>query len=301
MEVVRSFVLMNFLLLVRLTMLNAQINVIPAGNPVNINGVLEEGEWEDALLVTVQSAGRTIDYRLKHDNEALLIAVDLKNTSSTAVRFPEILLDCDHDKSLQWQPDDWWFHVSATDCEYKGNHSIYDNCEIDHPDWDAVPNFGTAPGAVPIDTIEFMIPLVKLGLQVKDTFGIALDVTNTANSWEFWPLGAMLNSPASWAACTLADHSMGILNDASEVNCRIYPNPASHFLTVDCMLSRSADLTMMIYDMAGRIRFNKHFREMKTCHMIEYIDLKSLGLNAGIYCISVSYLGRNWEKPFTII
>jgi len=236
------------------------LQTVPSSQNVHIDGMMEPGEWDKALQVKLFTAGRIIPAWLMHDGEALLLAFDLKNTLPGAdVRFPEILLDPSNDHSAGWQSDDWWFHISATDCYFQGNHSNYSRCDEDHPDWDALPNFSTTPGARPVDTIEIRIPFETIGVTISDTIGLAIDVTNTANAWEYWPLGGEIGSPATWGAVCFEHPVTG--DPSSETTpqgsntpnpCRFYPNPASDQLTMTCSFRDPTPVLLAFSDFLGR-------------------------------------------------
>jgi len=224
---------------------------IPCGQPVTVDGVMEKGEWDDGLLLQIQAPGRQIPLRVKHDGLALLIGIDLKNNSSGIIRFPELLIDTHHDRSSTWQPDDWWFHVSATDCYSQGAYSDYSQCETDHPGWDAVPNFGTSASDPPIDSIEIRIPLETLDINLADTIGMAFDVTNTFNAWELWPPEARLDQSATWAAFCFEQPSGLTLSPGLSPGLTVFPNPAHEILHVEGSLKYPGNYLLTIRNSTG--------------------------------------------------
>jgi hypothetical protein len=97
-------------------------------NPIIIDGVITNGEMHKCQFVVIQSAdGSPATVYFKHNFEGFYFAfVGLRNLPY--YRFPEVLLDLNNDKSADWQTDDWWFHVSATDCENQGEWGDYSVC-----------------------------------------------------------------------------------------------------------------------------------------------------------------------------
>jgi hypothetical protein len=200
---------------------------IPCGKEVVMDGHINGEEWSDAnsISLSIMAGTNEVVVLMKHDGEHLNFAF-LGNLESSQIRFPEILIDANHSRSTAWESDDWWFHVSATDCESKGKHSDYSTCKETKPEWIGIPNM--SGGSTVVDTIEIQIPLSYIGVSIeKDTkIGIAFDVTNTWDSWEFWPNDADMDSPATWATAeldTCPTTSVGMMADDSRL--KIYPNP----------------------------------------------------------------------------
>jgi len=217
--------------------LHSQVTLIPYNSLINTDGNITNTEWFNSAHFEINSAGRPIDFFVCHDNENLYIAVDLKNENASNLRFPEILFDINNDKSTFWKNDDWWFHVSATDCYYQGNYSNYSNCETEHESWIAVPNFGTAANSPLIDSIEIKIPFSLIGINLSDTIGFALDVTNTVNSWEYFPSGAQISNPSSWA-------NINFEHEAT------YVNPLENSTKTKCFVNNDQEEIVLTYQMS---------------------------------------------------
>src|SRR5688572_2663346 len=106
----------------------AQTFIIPEGTTPVMDGAVNSGEWSDADSVTINiSASVECKVLFKHDCSNLYLAY-LDNLESMAALFPEVLIDVNNSKSASWEADDWWFHVSATDCYYQGAYAVYSNC-----------------------------------------------------------------------------------------------------------------------------------------------------------------------------
>lgn len=272
---------------------------IPYRSQVVINGILGTDEWEGALPVKIYTPGRIIHALLLNDGEALLMAIDLQNTApGVPVRFPEIMIDAHNDKTVDWQPDDWWFHVSATDCYFQGNHSNYSRCEEDHPDWDAVPNFSISPSAPPVDTIEIRIPFVTIGITGDDTIGICLDATNTSDAWEFWPLGASSDHPNTWGTLVFEHPATGYefpVETGKGTGFRLYPNPAPGRVTVQLpeylvrQIARPADQLTGEHELSETTGFTQGPVMLTVYNLFgETLMEKPLGLGSGSLDLDLS-------------
>jgi|GEM_PF-2327878 len=177
---------------------------IPDGAGVVVDGHLQPGEWADAetLLLLVDGAV-DVTVLVKHDGVSLLAAYCYTYAGAEDLCFPEILIDPENNKSVGWQYDDRWFHVSGTDCEARGAYDIYTDCSVVQPDWQGVPNFELTPDPPPIDTFEVRIPLSKIGVAVGDTIGVSFRVEYVPAMFGYWPASAVADSPASWGTAII--------------------------------------------------------------------------------------------------
>ncbi len=177
---------------------------IKRGSEIKVDGVLSPGEWDDAgqMKLTV-GANWGVTVRYKHDGANLLFAfspVASGAGDAALFRFPELLLDPENKKSDSWQPGQWWLHASANDCEGNGEFNVYRKdgkflCAKEKPGWTAN-NWPFAETPV----IEISVSFSKAGIKpdVKRRIGFALDLTDTRNSWTFWPASAKIENPATW-------------------------------------------------------------------------------------------------------
>jgi len=189
-----------------------------------------------------------------HDSLHLYVAY-MGNLASANVRFPEINVDVNYDRSLAWQADDWWFHVSATDCESQGEAGNYDNCQLVRPNWIGMPNF--VNGGPTVDTVEIQIPFstIQLDIQTVDTIGLAFNVSNTFNAWEYWPAGAEVNSPASWGKAVFESNpSTGLLEHVDLPSLPFFPNPSNGevFLSLPTDAGEK-EFELKVYDLGGQL------------------------------------------------
>ena len=220
------------------------------GTSIVVDGKITPGEWDDAQSVNLQSSGNKIVRILfKNDGENLLFAF-LDNLGSANFRFPEIFLDINNDKSPSWMNDDWWFHVSATNCFNKGAHSVYNTntCKTVQPNWQAN-NFSVS---LP-DTVEIKIPFSTVDLDTNiSSIGMAFDVTDTYSAWEFYPAGADIDAPDSWLTANLNFNNSQVEDEIkNQKYLNIFPNPFSHSVTIQYILKQFADVRLAIFDIQG--------------------------------------------------
>jgi len=259
---------------------------IPNGSSVNIDGIISNNEWQDADSLFLGTGSQT-KVLYKHDNNNLLVA--FVGNLQSASRFPEILIDINNDKNSSWQADDWWFHVSAQDCEYQGQYGNYNNCAIVRPNWSAVKNMASGPPSPPyIDTIEVKIPFNTLNINLNsvDSIGLSFMVTNTVNSWIHWPAGADRNLPSTWGAA-IFDCVINSLQDHGKSNIeyiKISPNPTDGILQLKFTDKIPTDeFTMYIYDDTGKKVIQKTFNES----VVSDIEIDLTGISGGTYLIKI--------------
>lgn len=236
---------------------------IPCGTSPTMDGVARPTEWVDAdtVYISILNGQDSVAILYMHDGENLNFAF-LGNLQSTNARFPEVLLDIGNDKTSTWQSEDWWFHVSATDCEYKGEHGNYDSCKTERPNWIGIPNMNSGPPQPPyVDTIEIQIPLNTIGVSTDDKLGLAFNVTNTFNSWEYWPTSADINKPSTWATATLESPCGpgNVSKDIREVPIEIYPNPTNSTFTLTVTNGGVQRVQVSISDVHGKTCFRRTY------------------------------------------
>ncbi len=176
---------------------------IPSGNKVNIDGYADDNEWEDSTKKNIAIDSREdVEVYIKHDGENLLLLFILNSADVKSVLFPEILIENNFAKNTVWTDSNYWFHVSGSDCYAKGKYNEWENCAVESGEWKAVPNYPTdKPGIV--ECIEISIPFTTAGITKKSSFGFALLVTNTVNSWYYWPETARISDPSTWFEAVL--------------------------------------------------------------------------------------------------
>lgn len=250
------------------------------GTTVIVDGVVSLQEWNDAESIEIQTAGdKIVTVYFKHDGDNMLFAF-LNNLGSANFRFPEILLDINNDKSQQWMNDDWWFHVSNTNCFNRGAHSVYNmnTCKTVQPDWQAN-NFSVS---LP-DTVEIKIPFSFIGIDSSIAqIGIAFDVTNTYSAWEFYPIGAIMNTPETWTTGNImkATSVFGDYN-SDNFNFEQSPNPISDNTIFKYTLSKNQQISLIIYNLIGE-KIETLVNEYQMEGNYEY-SYDASGLEPGVY------------------
>ena len=177
---------------------------IPPGTPVVVDGSVAPGEWADAGQFTIDASPTwSADVGVKHDGESLLIVFAQFQPPSAppAIAFPEVMLDVGNDKLERLGADDWWFHVSATDCAAIGELDNYEGCVPEADGWEAN-NFSNGP---PIDLVEIRIDFATLGLdaQTEQDLGLLLRLSDTQGFATHWPTVADPLVPATWATARI--------------------------------------------------------------------------------------------------
>lgn len=221
---------------------------IPAGKPILIDGGFSAAEWSDAASIIIKlKSGTNITVYCKHDNENFNFAFCPDKKDAPAMNFPEILLDMKNDKSSAWMTDDWWFHVSATDCYSKGKYGDYTTCLAEQKDWKAN-NFTDNDFR---DTVEITIPFTTIGLEKKDSiaFGICLEVTNTQDRWEYWPAASDKSKPSGWAQAIVRLSDAGADERETLSNFILFPNPAADYVALNWR--KDEPTTVTIYNANG--------------------------------------------------
>jgi hypothetical protein len=182
--------------------------LIRPGTAPKLDGKVELAEWWDASGVRFcAQADLEVQVLFKHDATYLYFAFVCGANAAGALVMPEIAIDPALDRSPAWATDDWWFHVSGSDCEAKGRYDVYTACAIDHGDWSGVPNFSLSPNPAPLNAFEIRIPLRKIGVSAGDSIGIAFSVLYNTERRSSWPFEAAFDSPATWAHATLVGNT----------------------------------------------------------------------------------------------
>jgi hypothetical protein len=186
---------------------------IPFGVTATIDGHISL-EWARAhslklSFVDVVRDSTTAEVLLMHDNRSLQIAYLFRPLRDSIWYAPELFLDTDNDKAAAFQPDDWWFHASASDCAAAGSHDDYTTCTM-AADWQTGPSPSARGPDVRLETLEVRIPFSKLGVTTGDEVGLAIRVWLSAQAsadWVqdtvFWPTGGSPDRPGTWLTAQL--------------------------------------------------------------------------------------------------
>jgi hypothetical protein len=216
---------------------------------VTVDGIMNTNEWAKAARTAIPvSATDSVNVYYKNDGTALYFAYTGKLESANAL-FPEILIDPQLAKGSLWTNGQWWFHVSATDCENNGAYGVYNNCQLIQPDWEGANNF--VAGAPYTDTVEIRIPFSKINFNpaTQSEMGIVFLVTNTASIWKLWPSTADRNIPSTWSGATVSKFPL-VVNEPAPAIIKIYPNPAQTSIMFEGIM---ADSEIKLADVTGRV------------------------------------------------
>jgi hypothetical protein len=214
---------------------------------------------------------------MKHDGENLYFLF-FGGIMTNGFRFPEINIDVNNDKSQQWMNDDWWFHVSAIDCENNEAPGVYDNCSLEKETWLAVNNYTQQNG--PQETIEVMIPFELIGL-VKNNdaeIGLCLDVSNTQTIWEHFPTDANYQIPATWSNVSIIMEPVSVKTESNNI---IIIEKEGSIMIKNLMLGSE----IIIYD-----NFGRKCKSVKSDSKNEIINTENL--KTGFYSLII-YVGNS--------
>jgi hypothetical protein len=178
---------------------------IRKGRTPKIDGIATPGEWEDAGSVRIfVRQGWQVTVRYKHDGSNLYFGfTDMADPDKVLIRVPEVVFDMKNDKTPSWNEDDWWFHASGRDCHSQGRFNDYKTCMPEATGWEA----NNQRGMVTPEIFEIRISYTYIGLKPGrgTKIGLAINVTDTKTSWNFWPQGATLEKPMSWGEAISSD------------------------------------------------------------------------------------------------
>jgi len=262
--------------------IKAQILSIPYdATAVTVDGTLQAVEWQVAQKVFIRTTvSDSIEVRLKHDMANLHIAF-IGNLESANALFPEVLIDPHLTRSNAWMPGQWWFHVSATDCEHHGGaYGVYTNCKLIQPDWEGAPNF--VSGAPFTDTVEIKIPFIKIGFDplAQDTLGLSFVTTNTFSAWHIWPAAADRNVPGSWSTAVISKPVTSIPQEPRSGQPLIFPNPVKNVVIIESPVDDGRDKSITLTDITGKTLY-------ASVSKARVISIPTAELSAGLYLICV--------------
>lgn len=262
-----------------------------SGKP-NIDGVIDSAEWSaaDSVSITISVNRKTVVYFMR-DSSNLNFAF-AGNLISGGNYFPEILINTHNDSASTFQTDDWWFHVSATDCEFKGGYGDYSNCQLVRPNWIAEPNFQA--GQV-TDTVEISIPDSTLGITSSDTIGISFLLNNFQNIQNY-PANSNHLNPSTWAKATFSNTITGI-DEKREPEARefkVYPNPTKGPLKLEIQGSVGLSVSLQVLSLSGKLLESRSLN-VSNGYLYEDLDLSSY--EKGVYFLVIdSGIDKSYRK-----
>lgn len=257
-------------------------------NTVTIDGNITTTEWQGAetILINVNTA-ETISVMFKHDNSAMYFAFSGKLESANSL-FPEVLIDPQNKGGNNWTNGQWWFHVSATDCEDSTGYGIYNNCMTVQPGWSGAPNF--TPGPPDTDSVEIRIPFGKVGFNpaTMDTAGMVMMVTNTATAYHLYPNSADKDIPQTWAKATFGKFFTNVSEIEEDRVPAVYPNPAKDFLYVKV---QDDNVDIVITDLLGSVLYSVKGSNITSVPVSQ--------LPSGLYIVNIIDEYSKYTKLFT--
>lgn len=272
------FLTLNIRLYSQVTNINFPCSTAPI-----LNGHVGNGEWDAADTIYIPINGNKsvkVSVMCDRDHLFFLFAGNLESQ----IRFPEILLDMNNSKSASWQSDDWWFHVSATDCENQGAYGVYSNCLLVQPDWIGVNNI--TQGLPLTDTVEIAIPFSKIKQTSGILFniGICFNLFNVVSATNTWPPSANINDPSTWANAVLPVplcEPTALSEENSLSFIQVFPNPTSGKITVNYTGQKEYTYDIELLNLSGQVIYSKkvnsqvdHTPELTASPGIYFLKIK---------------------------
>jgi hypothetical protein len=197
-----------FLVLLSLVVMNENIYAQNEALPLKlshsipeIDGVIDDREWNDAqTLIMSGPGGRTITALITYSDQYLFIAFKgLEDENKTRLH-PEVLIHTDPE-DLAWNASCFWFHSSYSNCLGIGTYYYWDDCTTDPEGWTA----NTFPFEGGNDNIEFQFSfsLLRFDPLKGRELRLALKLSDAQEQHIYWPAGASLSDPKTWATIRL--------------------------------------------------------------------------------------------------
>lgn len=269
--------------------------LIPYSIKPTIDGHLLNSEWSSADSIEIAiSRSRKTKVFLMHDSLNFYVAF-VNNLKSGGNYFPELVIDTDHDQASSFQSDDWWFHVSATDCEYQGEYGNYANCNLSRPNWTAIPNF--TPGNT-VDTVEIAIPFNSIGITVDDTVGIGF-LLNNFMGFKLYPTSLKHLEPNTYLAASfeLAHASSISEQEFLASSIMVFPTSGEGLVKVRFDADFQEGCQLFIHNMLGQIVYQERL-ENHSDFGTKQIDLSNQP--SGMYFFNFNYRNQSISKKIII-
>jgi hypothetical protein len=177
---------------------NEEILLMPSHSVPEIDGVIQDLEWNDSQTLTMFGPkGRTINVLLKFSDHHLFVAFQGLEDENMTRLHPEVLIHTDTE-DLVWNERCFWFHSSYSNCYGVGTYYYWDDCTKNPGSWMA----NTYPFNDGNDNIEFQFSFSLLrfdplkGREIR----LALKLSDAQERHIYWPEGATLKEPVTWAA-----------------------------------------------------------------------------------------------------
>jgi hypothetical protein len=228
----------------------AQIINIPLGSKPVIDGFYDYTEWNDSKIIDIYvQTDWSVTVLFKHSDTSLYFAfTEVKGILGE--RYPDVMFDINNDKDSAWASDDWWLHASYNDCEANGTYNIWSSCQPTHTGWWAN-NFPLSSG----ECIEMEISYQKLGIAPgsNDTIGMAMEVSNTFDDYDYYPYTAEISHPSTWGNFVLSQFSSTNENQRQNINVSVFPNPSANFTRFTFPNPGNKTYSLSIYSANGQL------------------------------------------------
>lgn len=275
----KRFILITLILFA--IQISGQDLMITRGDTVTLDGHFSPNEWGDATMTPIAISGtQYCNVYYKHDGSNLNIAF-AGSLQSAGYYSPEIVIDSDGSGGSSFGNNDWWFHVSATDCESQGQYGNYNNCMLVRPNWLAAPNFQQG---IVVDTVEIQIPFATLSIAEGDSIGL-LFLLNNFQTIKKSNSSANHLDPSTWSKAMI-DFSSSI-NPAPglEQNFKVYPNPNRGRFNLDLSSNSEKEVSLTVLNSVGEIVIRKNLNVSSGKSSVNF-DLSNQ--SAGIYFVQVN-------------
>lgn len=272
---------LSIILILFAIQISGQDLMITRGNPITLDGHFSPNEWGDATMTPITISGiQYCNVYYKHDGNNLNIAF-AGNLQSAGYFSPEIVIDSDASGDNSFGNNDWWFHVSATDCESQGQYGNYNNCMLVRPNWLAVPNFQQG---IIVDTVEIQIPFATLSISEGDSIGL-LFLLNNFQTIKKSNSSANHLDPSTWSKAMIDFPSSIHQKSSLEQNLKLYPNPSRGRFSLDLSSNLGKDVTLTVLNSVGEKVIRK---DLNVGSGKSSVDFDLSNQSAGIYFIQVS-------------
>lgn len=260
----------------------ATLTLVCAKSPT-IDGIVSAGEWEDSDTVRL-AVGFNKSVRISFKRDLAKMYFLFSGHLESQIKLPEILIDVNNDKSSAWQTDDWWFHISANDCEHSGAYGVYTNCQLVQPNWEAENNI--TQGQPFTDTVEVSIPFAKIGFIESETnyrFGLCFFLNGFGGGNSIWPPDADKLAPSTWGDMLLESlfcNPTGLRLAKSTPAFLLYPNPSPNLFSLSFNDIIIESYRFEITDLMGNLL---PFESTRTSNKIEF----ELNKKPGVYFLHI--------------
>ncbi|WP_025743211.1 fibronectin type III domain-containing protein [Aquimarina pacifica] len=162
----------------------------PKGNDITIDGIISNEEWTDATTISLSNVGHeNAELLVKYNDTHLMLAFTDVVSESAGEYLLEFFFDINKDQSEEFMSDDWYFHVSASDCQAQGDiNLLYNNCKKEKDEWQANNDWTYSN-----DTVEVRIQLSYIDFDTSAGFGV----------YALWPAGVSELNPSTWGSIEL--------------------------------------------------------------------------------------------------